>query len=247
MHFGLINHSARTRTEARNLADESFAVAFNRACSMLKHPLNAEIMNMRRLLPLFLLLLVCSQFPAVASDANAPNNVYKAAQKAADSQYTADKKLCAEETTSSVRMQCLRDAKAEYTKALAAAKQKLAADSKTKSGGATCADCGQVVGVTMGTKEGKGGPLGMIGGGVAGALLGNQVGGGTGKTVATIAGAAGGAFAGRKVEEKLRSTKFWSVRVRLDNGEERTVEFDHDPGVASGDLVKVSGSNVTRR
>jgi outer membrane lipoprotein SlyB len=202
---------------------------------------------MNRLSSLFLLVLASSQVPAIASNANSPNDAYKTTQKAAASQYAADKKLCAEESTSSVRMQCLRDAKAEYTKALAAAKQKLAADGKAKPSVATCAECGQVVGVTMGTKEGKGGPIGIIGGGVAGALLGHQVGGGIGKDVATIAGAAGGAYAGHKVEEKVRSTKFWSVRVRLDSGDERTFEFDHDPGVSSGDLVKVSGGSVTRR
>jgi outer membrane lipoprotein SlyB len=65
--------------------------------------------------------------------------------------------------------------------------------------------------------------------------------------VATIAGAAGGAYAGHKIEEKVRSTKVWSVKVRLDRGGERTFEFDHDPGFSSGDLVKLSGGSVTRR
>jgi outer membrane lipoprotein SlyB len=202
---------------------------------------------MNRVSSLLLLLLAGSQFPAIAGDANPPGDAYQAAQKAAASRYAADKELCADESTSSVRMQCLRDAKEEYTKALAAAKQKSAADGKAKPGAATCADCGQVVSVTTGTKEGKGGPIGIIGGGVAGAVLGRQVGGGTGKDVATIAGAAGGAYAGHKIEEKLRSTKFWSVKVRLDSGEERTIEFDHDPGFAKGNLVKVSGGKVTRR
>jgi outer membrane lipoprotein SlyB len=202
---------------------------------------------MNRLSSLFLLVLASSQVPAIASNTNSQNDAYKATQKAAASQYAADKKLCAGESTSSIRMQCLRDAKAEYTKALAAAKQKLAADSKAKPSLATCAECGRVVGVTTGTKKGKGGPIGIIGGGVAGALLGHQVGGGTGKDVATIAGAAGGAYAGHKIEEKVRSTKVWSVKVRLDRGGERTFEFDHDPGFSSGDLVKLSGGSVTRR
>ncbi|HEY5849378.1 MAG TPA: glycine zipper 2TM domain-containing protein [Lysobacter sp.] len=38
-------------------------------------------------------------------------------------------------------------------------------------------------------------------GAVAGGLLGNQIGGGSGKKIATVAGAAGGAYAGRKVQE----------------------------------------------
>lgn len=202
---------------------------------------------MNRLSSALLILLTSTQFPAFANDAVPAKDPYKVAQAEAASRYAEDKKLCAEETTSSVRMQCLRDAKAEYTKALAAAKQTQAATANDKQSLGSCADCGQVVGVTTGTKEGKGGALGIIGGGVAGALLGHQVGGGTGKDVATIAGAAGGAYAGHKVEEKLRSTKFWAVKIRLESGEERTVTLDHDPGLASGDLVKVSGSTVTRR
>jgi outer membrane lipoprotein SlyB len=202
---------------------------------------------MNRLLPGFLVLLSCIQLSAFAAAADPAKEAYQAAQKEAASRYAEDKKLCAEETTSSVRMQCLRDAKSEYTKALATAKQKLPATSNDKSGASPCADCGQVVGVTTGTRKGKGGAIGIIGGGVAGALLGNQVGGGRGKDIATIAGAAGGAYAGHKVEENLRSTKIWSVKVRLDSGEERTLELDHDPGLASGDLVKISGGKVTRQ
>jgi outer membrane lipoprotein SlyB len=206
-----------------------------------------EITHMSRVSSLLLLFLAISPLPVIAADAKSPNDAYQAAEKAAASRYEADKKLCAEESTSGVRMQCLRDANSEYTKALAAAKQKQATDGKAKPSAATCVDCGQVVDVTTGTKQGKGGPIGIIGGGVAGAVLGRQVGGGTGKDVATIAGAAGGAYAGHKIEEKLRSTKFWSVRVRLDSGQERTLEFDHDPGVSKGDPVKVSGNSVTRR
>lgn len=202
---------------------------------------------MNRLSLLVCLILTSTQFCSVVSASNSPNDEYRAAQKKALSQYAADKKLCAEESTSSSRMQCLRDARSEYTGALASAKQKLETTSIGKTQALVCADCGRVVAVTTGTKDGEGGAVGLIGGGVAGALLGHQIGGGLGKDVATIAGAAGGAYAGKKVEEKMRSSKFWSVRVLLDHGGERTLEFDHDPGVASGDLVKISGNSLTRR
>lgn len=46
---------------------------------------------------------------------------------------------------------------------------------------------------------------GMVVGGVAGGLLGHQVGGGKGKTIATVAGAAGGAYAGKKVQENQQA------------------------------------------
>jgi len=201
---------------------------------------------MRPSLMLFL-LLAGSQVPAIAADTAAPEGAYKAAQSEAASRYASDKKLCAEESNAASRMQCLRDAKAVHDKALADAKQRLGAEVKPAQGAATCADCGQVVGVLMATKKGKGGALGAIGGGVAGALLGHQVGAGRGKDVATVAGAAGGAYGGYKAEEKLRSTKTWSVTVKMDSGEQRVVEFDHEPGVKSGDLVKVSGNTITRR
>jgi uncharacterized protein YcfJ len=47
---------------------------------------------------------------------------------------------------------------------------------------------------------------GTVLGGVVGAVLGNQIGGGTGKTVATIAGGAGGAYAGNKVQDSMQKS-----------------------------------------
>ena len=46
--------------------------------------------------------------------------------KAALARYDSDKKLCNDETSSNARLQCRRDAKAEYDQALAAAKAKAA-------------------------------------------------------------------------------------------------------------------------
>lgn len=178
-------------------------------------------------------LLAASQFPVAAHAVD-----YKA-------RYEADKKLCAEESSSGARMQCLRDAKAEYDKALGTAAP-VSSGTATRSA-AVCKDCGKVVDVHVEEKKGEGGPVGLIAGGVAGAVLGHQVGGGRGKDLATLAGAAGGAYAGHKVEEKVRSTKVWSVKVRLDSGETRSFAFDHDPGFASGDPVKLSGSSIVRR
>lgn len=202
---------------------------------------------MNRNLLLFVLLLSGSQFVAAAGDTTAQVERYKAMQEEAASRYAADKKLCAEESNSGTRMQCLRDARADYDDALAEAKKSAPAERAAKQKAAVCPDCGKVVDVIAGKKDGKGGPIGVIGGGVAGALLGNQIGSGRGRSVATIAGAAGGAYAGHKVEEKVTATKFWSVKVRLDSGEQRTFEFDHEPGVRSGDLVKVTGNTITPR
>lgn len=86
-------------------------------------------------------------------------------------------------------------------------------------------------------------------GAVAGGLLGHQVGGGKGKTLATVAGAVAGGYAGKKIQEKRQhpnvtttterkcetvndsSTKVVGYDVRYEyNGVTRTVRMDHDPG-----------------
>ena len=48
---------------------------------------------------------------------------------------------------------------------------------------------------------------GMLLGGAAGALLGHQVGGGNGRTLATIVGAAGGAYAGDRAANSGEQAK----------------------------------------
>jgi len=191
---------------------------------------------MKRVTRTLSLLLFCGPMLASAADTETPA-----------ARYEADKKVCAEASSSSARMQCLRDAKAEHDRAVADARMastSQASASQAKAG--TCADCGKVLSVVVGEQKGQGSAIGVIGGGVAGALLGRQVGGGTGRDLATIAGAAGGAYAGHKIEEKVNSTKVWTVRVRLNSGQERGFSFNHDPGLISGDAVKVSGKTLAR-
>ncbi|HET6432445.1 glycine zipper 2TM domain-containing protein [Dyella sp.] len=86
-------------------------------------------------------------------------------------------------------------------------------------------------------------------GAVVGGVLGNQIGGGKGKTLATVAGAVGGGYAGKKIEQSRQhanttstverrcstvndtSTKLVGYDVRYEyNGVTRTVRMDHDPG-----------------
>lgn len=165
-----------------------------------------------------------------------------AAPESPAARYEADKKLCAEETSSSLRMQCLRDARQEYDKARAVPDHET-----TSTGKVACPECGKVIAVTVGEKKGEGSALGVIGGGIAGALLGNQVGRGTGKTLATVAGAAGGAYAGNVIEQNVKAAKFWTVRVQLETGEERSLHLDHDPGLMAGDLVTLHGHTLSRR
>lgn len=192
-------------------------------------------------------LVVASTFlagSALATDTTSKAG-YDAAKKAASSRYAEDKKLCAEESTSSTRMRCLRDAKAEYETALTKARKEHA--SVAAGSEKACTGCGKVLSVKVVEKEGESSPVGMVAGGVAGALLGNQIGSGTGRSVATVAGAAGGAYAGHKIEQKIKSVKKWQVAVHFDNGEEKTFSFDKDPGFTTGDAVKASNGSIARR
>jgi hypothetical protein len=189
-------------------------------------------------------------FSAQAAVNTAAKASYEAAKKDAAVRYAEDRKLCADESSSTVRMQCLRDSKTEYSKSLAGAKTaydsasaKLAVSVKTA---AICAECGKVTDVKVVEKKGEGGALGVIAGGVAGAVLGHQVGAGRGKDLATIAGAAGGAYAGHKIEENARSTKSWVVSVHFDNGNNQDFSFEAAPAFAVGDAVNASGGSIIK-
>ncbi|OOG57214.1 glycine zipper 2TM domain-containing protein [Rhodanobacter sp. C03] len=86
-------------------------------------------------------------------------------------------------------------------------------------------------------------------GAVAGGLLGHMVGGGKGNTLATVAGAVGGGYAGNRIEASRQhpqvttsverqcntmdnaSNRIIGYDVRyIYNGVTRTVRMDHDPG-----------------
>ena len=102
-----------------------------------------------------------------------------------------------------------------------------------------CADCGKVTTVNMVEQEGEGSGLGAVAGGVVGGVLGNQIGHGTGRKIATVAGAAGGAYVGHQAEKSIKSTKRWDVAVRMDSGSTHMFSFDHEPMFRVGDSVKV--------
>ena len=109
-----------------------------------------------------------------------------------------------------------------------------------------CANCGVVEAVNVIEVKGEGNYLGMIAGGLAGALLGHQVGGGSGKTIATVAGAAGGAFAGNEVEKRMKTTTHYEVITRLESGGTQAVSYETEPGFKVGDKVRVENNTLVR-
>jgi len=102
-----------------------------------------------------------------------------------------------------------------------------------------CANCGNVESVRTVTQRAEGSGLGAAGGAVIGGLLGNQVGGGNGRTLATAAGAIGGAVVGNQVEGNMKATTSYEIRVRLDDGTLRTFRQNSQPQWRSGDRVRI--------
>ncbi|MBC9252056.1 hypothetical protein A9179_17425 [Pseudomonas alcaligenes] len=111
---------------------------------------------------------------------------------------------------------------------------------------------------------------GTVLGAVAGGLLGNQIGGGNGKKLATVAGAVGGGYAGNKVQEGMQErdtytttetrcstvtdtsekVSGYNVQYQLD-GKVSQVRMDHDPGSRiplneQGQLVLVQQAPVVQ-
>ena len=103
---------------------------------------------------------------------------------------------------------------------------------------ARCVDCGTVEGVREVEQQGDGSWIGPVAGGVGGAILGKQMGKGSGKTIMTVLGAAGGAFAGREIEKRVRTKKHWEVSVRLEDGSSRTVSYETLPAWHIGERVR---------
>jgi len=103
----------------------------------------------------------------------------------------------------------------------------------------SCATCGTVQSIRYVEEGGKSSGLGMIAGGVVGGVIGHQIGGGRGKTVATVAGAAGGAYAGNEIEKNRKKKGHYEVVVRLDNGQTQVVKSGSAPTVKERERVKI--------
>ena len=112
---------------------------------------------------------------------------------------------------------------------------------------APCASCGTVESISAVRHEGRGTGLGAVGGAVAGGLIGNQFGAGTGRLGMTALGAVGGGFAGNAVEKHLRSTTVYQVRVRMQNGRTRYFTYHQAPPFQQGEPVRIEHGALVAR
>lgn len=106
-----------------------------------------------------------------------------------------------------------------------------------------CASCGTVETVTPLQREVAPSGAGAAIGAVLGGVLGNQVGGGDGKTLATIAGILGGGFAGNAVEKNMKKETVYEVSVRMEDGSVRRIE--QSSPVAVGARVRLEGNTLS--
>ena len=102
-----------------------------------------------------------------------------------------------------------------------------------------CGYCGNVESIRTITTRAQGSGIGAAGGAILGGLLGNQVGGGHGRQLATVAGAVGGAVMGNQVEGNMKANHSYEIRVRLDDGTLRTFHQQSVPQWRTGDRVRV--------
>ncbi len=90
---------------------------------------------------------------------------------------------------------------------------------------------------------------GAIIGGVAGAVLGHQIGGGFGRDAATAVGAIGGAVAGNSIEKNGAApavSQVYRVSVQLDNGAYRAFDIGGGIDLRVGDRVRIENGQIIR-
>lgn len=109
---------------------------------------------------------------------------------------------------------------------------------------ASCGDCGRIKNIEAYTGH-RSSTGGAVAGAIVGGLIGNQIGGGDGKKVATVAGVAGGAYAGKRIAENSDKTKY-RVTVRMDDGHLETVTQNSVKNLRVGSYVRIRNGKAVR-
>lgn len=110
-----------------------------------------------------------------------------------------------------------------------------------------CDQCGTVQRIEHNvTQRGQHGTAGAIIGAVAGGVLGNQVGRGNGRKLATVGGAVGGGFAGHAIGTRGGSES-WTVRLKMGDGTYSNIQVPDASAIREGDVVQVDpNGNIVR-
>ena len=102
-------------------------------------------------------------------------------------------------------------------------------------------------------QEANGGAPGIgvsaVAGGVVGGVLGNQVGGGRGKKLATVAGVVGGAMVGHEIEQRnaqVQTRDVYQIGVRMNNGTYQTITQESVGDLQVGARVRIENNRAYR-
>jgi uncharacterized protein YcfJ len=109
-----------------------------------------------------------------------------------------------------------------------------------------CPNCGVVESARAIQQQAPASGIGAGVGALLGGVLGHQVGGGNGKTLATIAGAVGGGLAGNAVEKNTHTSTTYEVIVRMEDGSRQRFIMAEQRW-RGGDLVRVDNGNLSAR
>jgi outer membrane lipoprotein SlyB len=109
---------------------------------------------------------------------------------------------------------------------------------------AACTSCGTVESIVAVRREGHTTGIGAVGGAVAGGVIGNQFGGGGGRTAMTLLGALGGGLGGNAIEKHMRSETDYQVRVRMEAGKLRYFTYRQVPPFQNGERVRISNGTL---
>ena len=96
-----------------------------------------------------------------------------------------------------------------------------------------CSTCGRVESVQAIQQAEPATGVGAVAGGVLGAVVGNQIGKGSGRSAATVLGAVGGGYVGHQVEKRSRTHTVYQVAVRMEDGSLRRFTRAQPPAVGT--------------
>lgn len=117
--------------------------------------------------------------------------------------------------------------------------QRVAAADPYAAQAPVCAACGTVESVQAFKVRGRANGTGAVIGGVAGGVIGHEVGG---NTAGTLIGAVGGGLLGHHIEKESRSHTAYRTQVRMDDGSVRT--FTEGSARAVGSKVVVDNGKL---
>ncbi|MDZ7864844.1 glycine zipper 2TM domain-containing protein [Acidovorax sp.] len=107
-----------------------------------------------------------------------------------------------------------------------------------------CNTCGRVESVQAIQQAEPATGVGAVAGGVLGAVVGNQIGKGSGRTAATVLGAVGGGYVGHQVEQRSRTRTVYQVAIRMDDGSLRRFTRAQPPAVGTPVALQGKGYRI---